>query len=205
MIAVKDDNNLPVYFTRGKPFYVALSGTGHSLQASTEGGGEDGSGRVGLTKDLRSEIRRGEAVRVGGEWFRVNTLENRYVRLHPPNHPTTHPPTHPPTQYTARSNDSEPSSLFPPPPAPAVSSGPRPTIQRKGRQPTKRPSPSQTACPSTTPPPTNEKQTNKAKKKPSLSSDTAVLRTYETCSGPPPNSTCPPTRKNSAPACRKQH
>lgn len=36
-------------------------------------------GRVAVTVDLRSEVRRGEAVRVGEEWFRVSTLEDRCV------------------------------------------------------------------------------------------------------------------------------
>ncbi|GAB5033703.1 transcription initiation factor tfiie beta subunit [Nannochloropsis oceanica] len=84
VIAVKDDGGRPVYFPRGRPFLVSLSGVGQRLRRVE---GEDGSGQVSTTKDLRCEIRRGEGVRVAGEWFRVNTLESRKVqrlRAEPP-------------------------------------------------------------------------------------------------------------------------
>ncbi|TFJ81164.1 hypothetical protein NSK_007508 [Nannochloropsis salina CCMP1776] len=73
----EDDGNRPVYFHRGEPFLVSLSGSGRRLRSRE---GEDGGGRVGISHDLRSELRRGEAVRVGGEWFRVDILENRKVQ-----------------------------------------------------------------------------------------------------------------------------
>lgn len=87
----QDDRSALAYFPRGKPFLVQLSGTATPFKAPEgEDEGEDGygassvvsvepeeGGRVAAAADLRSELRRGEAVRVGEEWFRVSTLEDR--------------------------------------------------------------------------------------------------------------------------------
>ena len=90
----QDERSAVAYFPRGKRFLVQLSGTatpfaGEDDEAVEEDeygasssvamamvAAEEG-GRVAVTVDLRSEVRRGEAVRVGEEWFRVSTLEDR--------------------------------------------------------------------------------------------------------------------------------
>ena len=66
IIAVKNKEFKAVLFPRGQPFFTRLSG---EIVATP------GYSDLQTTADLRPEIRRGDAIRVGvnGEWYRVSS------------------------------------------------------------------------------------------------------------------------------------